>query len=273
MRRCLGLVATGALLAVIAGLIFLATLPSVADAPARTDAILQAHHGVAADLSPDAKVAEAVVAVEDRRFYQHHGIDSLGLLRAGWDLLITGSPHGGATITEQLAQALYVPDDGSVGAELRKMGIAFKLEQRYSKARILAMYLNAIYFGDGQWGVAQASRAYFGSAPAALTWGEAALLAGLPNAPSAYDPTRHYALSRQRERLVLIALVRDGALTTAEADAIYANPPRIKGQAPAVLAMQRLCRYPCPAEGACSANAKPWDDGAIVAHGVREWEC
>lgn len=226
---CCGLAGSGAVLAVLAVLLFLATLPSAADAPARTAAILAAHHGVAANLSPDTKVAEAVVAVEDRRFYQHHGIDSLGLFRAGWYLLTSGSPHGGATITEQLAQALYVPDDGSVGAELRKMGMALKLEQRFGKAQILRMYLDAVYFGDGQWGVAQASRAYFGTTPAALTWGEAALLAGLPNAPTAYDPTRHYALSRQRERLVLIAMVRDGLLTGVEADAIYAQPPRVRG--------------------------------------------
>lgn len=211
-----------------AGILFLAALPSVADAPARTAAILASHHGVAAHLPPDAKVAEAVVAVEDHRFYQHHGVDSLGLVRAGWDLLTAGSPHGGATITEQLAQALYVPDDGHIGTELRKMGMAIKLERRFAKRQILAMYLDAIYFGDGQWGVAQASRAYFGAAPGALTWGEATLLAGLPNAPSAYDPTRHYALSRQRQRQVLIALVADGLLTSAEADAIYARPPRIK---------------------------------------------
>lgn len=216
------------IVAFLAASAFLMALPSVDAAEARVAVRLAGHGGIAVAIPPT-RVAEAAVAVEDRRFYLHHGLDSLGLLRAGWDLVTTGSPQGGATITEQLAQMLYVPNDDSVRAHLRKVGLAIKLERRYSKTQILTMYLNAAYYGDGQWGIVQASRTFFGVAPDALSWGEASMLAGLPNAPSAYDPLHHYDLARQRQRLVLIALVRHGTLTQAAAAAIYAQPPVLVG--------------------------------------------
>jgi membrane peptidoglycan carboxypeptidase len=222
--RCLLVGAVLALVASLAADAYLATLPSVAGAQARVQALLAQHGGLPVS-TPPIRVAAATVAVEDRRFYLHHGLDTLGLLRAGWDVVTTGSPHGGATITEQLAQALYVPTDDSLWSHLEKAGLAVKLERRYTKQAILTMYLNAVYYGDGQWGIAQASRAYFGVAPTALSWGAASMLAGLPNAPSAYDPLHHYALARQRERVVLIALVNAGALTQAAAAAIDAQPP------------------------------------------------
>ena len=89
------------------------------------------------------------------------------------------------------------------------------------------MYLNSVYYGDGQWGIVQASHTFFGVAPTALSWGEASMLAGLPNAPSAYDPLHHYALARERQRLVLIALVNNGTLSRAAAAATYAQPPHL----------------------------------------------
>ena len=226
LRLGLAVLAFG-LLVLLAGRAFLATLPSVGDAESRVATVLARHGGVAVTLPPPTRIAEATVAVEDHRFYVHHGLDSLGLLRAGWDLLTTGSPHGGATITEQLAQVLYEPNANSARAHLRKAGLAIKLEQRYSKAEILTMYLNSVYYGAGQWGIVQASRTYFGVAPVALTWAEASMLAGLPNAPSAYDPVHHYDLARQRQRLVLVAPVSDGALSPAVAAAIYAQPPPV----------------------------------------------
>lgn len=217
---------TLALVAVLSAIAYLASLPSVADAQTRVAALLAQHGGVPAATAP-IRVAEATVAVEDHRFYLHHGIDSLGLLRAAWDLATTGSPHGGATITEQLAQALYSANDNSVQAHLEKAGLALKLEQHYSKQEILTMYLNSVYYGDGQWGIVQASHTFFGVAPTALSWGEASMLAGLPNAPSAYDPLHHYALARERQRLVLIALVNNGTLSRAAAAATYAQPPHL----------------------------------------------
>jgi membrane peptidoglycan carboxypeptidase len=225
LARLLVILPALVLAAWLAGRAYLASLPSVGDAETRVAALLAAQGGVAAPMPPPSKVAQAAIAVEDHRFYRHHGIDSLGLLRAGWDLVTTGSPHGGATITEQLAQVLYEPNDNSARAHLKKAGLAIKLEQRYTKDQILSMYLNAVYYGDSQWGIVQASYTYFGVAPAALTWGEASMLAGLPNAPSAYNPLQHFDLARARQRLVLIALVNNGTLTQAAAAAIYAQPP------------------------------------------------
>lgn len=158
------------------------------------------------------------------RFYRHHGIDTLSLARAITTTLGGGTPQGGDTITEQLAKVLYGGDDDhSVGGRLRVMALAVKLEDRYAKAQILEMYLNAIYYGDGQYGVAQASQIYFAKPPAALDWAEASLLAGLPQSPTPYDPTRHFAAARRRQQIVLRALVRTLVLRPAQADAAYAE--------------------------------------------------
>jgi len=206
-----------------AGALFLAMLPNVGDAEARVATVLAAHGGTDTGMPPPRKVGQAIIAIEDRRFYQNHGIDVVSVVRAVWDVLTTGSPQGGATISQQLAKALYVPDDHTVGAKLRTAGVAVKLDLEYSKPQILEMYLNAIYFGDGQWGVAQASRAYFGRPPEDLDWAEASLLAGLPQAPSIYDPTRHFDLARQRQQDVLAAMVDTGVLSANEAHAAYAE--------------------------------------------------
>ncbi len=213
-----------ALLGAAAALVALATLPDVGDAEARVAEVLRAHEGTDTGLPLPGKVAQSVVSIEDRRFYVHHGIDPVSLLRVAWSTLSTGSPQGGATISQQLAKVLYVEDDHTLGAKLLTAGLAIKLEFRYSKAEILEMYLNGVYYGDGYWGIAQASRGYFSKSPEELDWAEASLLAGLLQAPSAYDPTKHFDLARQRQQNVLAALVRDGVLTQAEADASYAEP-------------------------------------------------
>jgi len=205
-----------------AGVVYLSTLPGVGDAEARVAGVLRPTRGSDTGLPVPPRVGRAVVAIEDERFYSHHGIDLVGMLRAAHVDLAHGSPlQGGSTITQQLAKALYVTDNHTPGAKLRMMGLAIKLELRYSKAEILEMYLNSIYYGDGQWGVAQASHTYVGRSPRALDWAQASLLAGLPQAPSAYDPTRHFTLAHARQRQVLDALVRTGALSPATADAAY----------------------------------------------------
>ncbi len=223
MKALLLVTVIAVLFGAAASIVGLAALPDVADAETRVSEVLQAHDGIDAGLPLPGKVAQSVVAIEDRRFYSHRGIDLVSVLRVAWSTLTTGSPQGGATISQQLAKVLYVEDDHTLGAKLRMMGLAVKLELRYSKAEILEMYLNGIYYGDGHWGIAQASRGYFGKAPEALDWAEASLLAGLLQAPSAYDPTKHFDLARQRQQHVLAALVRDGVLTQAAADAAYAE--------------------------------------------------
>lgn len=138
-------------------------------------------------------------------------------------MLTGGTPGGAATIDQQLAKALYVPEDQGLIAELRIAAVAVRFEWRYTKPQILELYLNAIYLGRGAWGVAQASETYFGKPADQLDWAEASLLAGLPQAPSTYDPVANFALARARQRVVLGALVTSGDLSAAAADVAYAE--------------------------------------------------
>lgn len=204
-----------------AGLVFLASLPDVNDAESRVDAILATHHSHDSGQPVPEKLGRAIVAVEDARFYEHHGIDVQGVTRALWGTL-TRRPgdQGGATITQQLAKVLYGTGDGWT-VKAAQVGLALKFEARYNKAQILEMYLNAVYFGDGQWGADAACATYFHKTCNRLDWAEASLLAGLPQAPSSYDPTRHFTTARARQRHVLDRLVADGQLNHHQADTAY----------------------------------------------------
>lgn len=222
IRWGLAALVVGVLAVALVGWAYLASLPSVGDAQARVAAILQAHHAQAAGLPPPQKVGAAVVAVEDHRFYSDHGLDILSVLHGAWGYLTTGSTQvAGATLSEQLVKILYVREPQTLGGKLEMMGLALKLNASYAKPQILAMYLNAIYYGHNAYGVAQASQTYFHAAPDQLTWGQASLLAGLPQAPTDYDPLAHYALARLRQRHVLARLVADGVLTPAQATQAY----------------------------------------------------
>jgi penicillin-binding protein 1A len=197
--------------------------PSVADAEQRVQARLAAHS--AQDLGalprPD-RAAQALIATEDSRFYTHHGIDLQGVVRAAIGFAQGSRDPGGATLDQQLAKNLYTSD--SLLAKVEQVELAVKLEARYSKPEILEMYLAEVYFGHGYFGLSAASRGFFDRAPADLTWGQASLLAGLVNAPSAYDPLTHLRRARQRQRHVLDRLVAVGTLTRAGADAAYLSP-------------------------------------------------
>lgn len=218
----------GVLLAVVAGYAYLQSLPSVSDAQQRVDTILREHHGVGVATPPPQNVGQAVVAVEDQRFYSNHGIDTLSMLHFAWGYLTTGSTsQGGATISEQLVKRLYVRQPTTLAGKIEMLGLALKLDQSYAKPQILEMYLNAIYYGDQAYGIEQASQIYFHTSADQLTWGEASLLAGLPQAPSSYDPLKHYDLARERQRHVLSRLVATGVLTPAQAAAAYAETPRL----------------------------------------------
>jgi membrane peptidoglycan carboxypeptidase len=172
-------------------------------------------------MPPPSRLGDAVVAVEDEHFYSNFVINLVdGAGRAALATLQTGQDPGGSTIAQQLAKQLYGRGSG-LGATLREIGLGVKLSLEYSKARILQMYLSAVYYGHGYWGDVTAARGYFGKTPDALDWGQAAMLAGLPQAPSAYDPLEHVALARQRQRHVLDRLVANRYLTPAQADAAY----------------------------------------------------
>jgi membrane peptidoglycan carboxypeptidase len=208
----------------VAGAAFLASLPAVGNAPARVSTILAAHGGTPSGGPAAGKLGRAVVAVEDRRFYSNIFLNiAEGAARASLATLrMTGDP-GGSTIAQQLAKVSFASASGRPPPTLTQIGLAVKLDMAYSKPTILEMYLNAIYYGHGYWGDVAASRGYFGVPPDRLDWAEAALLAGLPQAPSAYDPLRHLDLAKARQRHVLQALVSTGALSPAQANAAYSE--------------------------------------------------
>ena len=221
-RVLVGLLIAGclAVTAMLGAMVLLSTLPGVGDAQARAAAIVREHDGRPVRLPLPVRVASSVVAVEDRRFYAHHGVDLRSVARVMWSGLLGRGfqDQGGSTISQQLAKRLYTGDHSGLGVKLRQVGLAIKLERRYSKAEILRMYLDAVYFGGGHWGVARASEGYFGKPSARLSWGEASLLAGLVQAPSSYDPTVHLAAAERRQRHVLDRLVAAGVLSRAQAD-------------------------------------------------------
>jgi penicillin-binding protein 1A len=217
-----------ALLAVIlvlavAGVVLWNVTPGVGDAPARTAAIVREQGGISDNGVPPARVSKALIATEDSRFYSHPGLDAKALARGVWSFLTTGELQG-ATLEAQLAKLLYEQDRSGFWRELESGVLAFKLDDAYSKQQILAMYLDAAYFGHGAYGVVKAARVYFGVRPDQLSWGQATLLAGLVNAPSAYDPTAHLHLARSRQRHVIDRLVATGVFTKAQGDAVFAEP-------------------------------------------------
>jgi penicillin-binding protein 1A len=184
---------------------------------ARSGAVVEAPVKVA-DLPPH--VSQAFIAIEDRRFYTHWGIDPRSIARAVW----TGY-GGGSTITQQLAKFTFLTPEQSLSRKAREALIAFWLEGWLTKDEILARYLSNAYFGDNQYGLRAASLHYFYRQPEKLRPEQAAMLAGLLQAPSRYAPTRHYDKARARMDLVVGAMVEEGYLTAAEAKAL--PDPRI----------------------------------------------
>jgi penicillin-binding protein 1A len=164
---------------------------------------------------------DAVLATEDRRFYQHWGIDPIGVGRAIWQNYRRGRVvEGGSTITQQLTKVLFLTPDKSLERKLKEAVLALELERRYTKDRILEMYLNQIYFGHGAYGVEAAARTYFGKSVSEVNVREGALLAGLPRAPSAYSPFDHADAAKRRREVVLRRMVDYGALKEQEAKRI-----------------------------------------------------
>ena len=163
-------------------------------------------------------VPAALIAIEDRRFYSHWGVDPRGIARAlTRNIAAGGVTQGGSTLTQQLAKTSFLSADRSITRKLQEVIIAFWLEARLSKEEILERYLSSVYFGDGAYGIRAASRVYFDTDPEHLSLGEAALLAGLVQAPSRLAPSRHLDNARDRADLVLAAMVETGAITAAEA--------------------------------------------------------
>ena len=159
--------------------------------------------GVAINEVPE-HVIDAVLSIEDHRFYEHHGIDVKGIIRAAFENLFAGGiVQGGSTITQQLAKNTILTPEKTYERKIKEVVIAGQIEQQYSKDEILEMYLNQIYFGHGAWGIQNASRVYFGKNVEDVTVAEAAMLAGLIHSPSALDPYKNFESAKKRQGVVL----------------------------------------------------------------------
>ena len=162
---------------------------------------------------------KAVLAAEDRNFYNHGAVDPLSTARAAWVDITSGGLHqGGSTITQQLVKIQLLTPQKSITRKVQEIVLAIALEQRYSKDQILGMYLNRVYFGHGAYGVGAAARTYFNKDAKDLSPAQAAFLAGLIQAPAAYDPLVHYELAQERETYVIQGMVATSALSPEQAD-------------------------------------------------------
>lgn len=165
----------------------------------------------------------AVLSVEDERFWQHSGIDPLSIVRAlAADVRSRSFAEGGSTLTQQLAKNEYFTQEKRLARKFAEGFAALSIEKRYTKEQIFEMYVNTIYFGSGYYGIAQAAQGYFGKTPSELTDAECVMLAGLPNAPSAYSPNSSPELAYRRSQTVLKRMVKCRVLTQSEADVIDA---------------------------------------------------
>ena len=217
--------------------------PSVNDATARVRALELRHGAVHPGAPVPRRFAEAIVASEDSRFYAEPGVDPVGIVRAAWlSVADSGVDGGGSTISQQLAKVLYTGGLSGLGRDAEQVALAIKLNIRYSKSRILQMYAASVYFGHGFYGLHNASCGYCGRLPRSLSLSQASLLAGLVQAPSAYDPLHHLGLARARERYVVGRLVADGKISRDRAQRTMQAPLGL-----ATSARSRTCAPHTPA--------------------------
>ena len=174
---------------------------------------------------------KAVVAAEDRRFYNHGAIDIIGFSRAMYNNIITLKlKEGGSSITQKDSKNIFLDQRTDIKRKIKELFYSIELEKKYSKDEILELYVNTSYFGAGYYGIGPATQGYYGKTPEKLSLNEAAFLAGVPNAPSAYNPYEHYELAVQRRNIVLRKMVYNGDITQEEALAIYDERLNVKGK-------------------------------------------
>jgi penicillin-binding protein 1A len=175
------------------------------------------------DLPP--YLPKAFIAIEDRRFYSHYGVDPIGILRAAvTNVLHRGVSQGGSTLTQQLAKNLFLTQERTMARKLQEVELALWLERKHSKAEILELYLNRVYFGSGAYGVEAAAQRYFGKSAKNVTVAEAAMLAGLVKSPSRLAPNRNPEGAEQRAKTVLTAMADAKFITDAQAQASIGHP-------------------------------------------------
>ena len=167
---------------------------------------------------------DAVISVEDHRFYTHPGIDIIAIGRAAInDIKAMSYVEGGSTITQQLAKNMYFTQEKKMVRKIAEVFMAFKIEGEYEKDEILELYINTAYFGNGYDTVKEASEGYLGKEPKDMTDGEAIMLAGIPNAPSVYNPIASPELAKQRQKQVADKMVKQGYLTEDEKNEILSE--------------------------------------------------
>ncbi len=167
----------------------------------------------------------ALIATEDRSFYHNYGIDFEGIARAFVVDVTHGKPlQGGSTITEQLVKDIFLSSRKTIPRKLKQIALAIMLSQSMSKNEVLSLYLNEVYLGHGAYGVGQAAERYFGRPVWKLSPGQCAVLAGLPQAPSLYDPLTDPRLARMRQEEVLKGMVSVGYITSQQARTISRQP-------------------------------------------------
>jgi penicillin-binding protein 1A len=176
------------------------------------------------DLPP--YLPKAFIAIEDRRFYSHYGVDPVGIARAAVaNLLHRGVSQGGSTLTQQLAKNLFLTQERTLQRKLQEVELALWLERKHSKDELLELYLNRVYFGSGAYGVEAAAQRYFGKSAKQITLTEAAMLAGLVKSPSRLAPNRNPEGAEKRAQIVLAAMADAKFITDAQAQASIAHPP------------------------------------------------
>lgn len=179
------------------------------------------------DISP--VFIDALLSVEDRRFYEHIGVDRVSTSRAVVTNLVEGRfAEGGSTITQQLAKNMYFDRDKNFERKVAELFVVYHLEKEYSKDEILELYVNIIYFGDGYNGIKQAAEGYFGVEPSDLRNDEAILLAGLPQAPSYYALSSNLDGAKKRMEKVLEAMIDNSVMTEQEAKSLISLAEDIK---------------------------------------------
>lgn len=189
----------------------------------KTAALEQEEHFVSYEALPQIYI-DAVISVEDHRFFSHSGIDSIAIARALWnDLRTVSFAEGGSTITQQLAKNQYFTQEKTLERKFAEIFTAKAWEKTCEKEEIFALYVNTIYFGSGYYGIYEAAQGYFEVVPEELNDYEAIMLAGLPNAPTAYALDTHSDLAKQRMQQVLDCMISNQKLTQQEANEILAE--------------------------------------------------
>ena len=223
MRRAAlaALVLFGAL--VLGIVVVLLATPSVGNAWSLARAQARSHNAVFPGPPVPPRFAAALISTEDHRFASEPGFDPLAIGRV-LTSMVTGKDQGGSTLYQQLAKLLYGQHKARFTVQMYELALGVKLKFSYSREQILRMYADIAYFGHGYYGLASASCGYFGRPPADLSWPQSAVLAGLVQAPSAYDPLQSPALARLREGHVISRLVATGTLTSRQGAAAFAVP-------------------------------------------------